>query len=156
MERKPFMAINDLSRIFHHRLRALADEVGINESYRHLLFHLSRGEGMTQLELARVCRLKPPTISVTLQKMEAEGYVVRKPDENDLRAMRVYLTDKGRQFDIDSHKVVKALDAQAVKDMTEEEIRTMMELLDKMYFNITGEDPRERKRPHKHGGKCKK
>lgn len=154
-ERKPFMAINDLSRIFHHRLRALADGAGLNESYRHLLFHLSREDGVTQLELARSTNLKPPTISVTLQKMEREGYIERTPDENDMRAMRVYLTEKGRSFDVESRKVVTALDAQAVQGMSEEEIRTLMELLDRMYFNITGRDPKQKCCHKRNGGKSK-
>lgn len=156
MERRPFMEINDLSRIFHHRLRALAENVGINESYRHLLFHLSHGEGMTQLELARATGLKPPTISVTLQKMENDGYVTRVPDENDMRAMRVYLTDKGKEFEMESRRVVRAMDAQAKEGMTDEEIKTLMTLLDKIYFNLTGEDPKKRRCCRKNGGKCKK
>lgn len=156
MERKPFMAINDLSRIFHGRLRTLAESVGINESYRHLLFHLSHGEGMTQLDLAKATRLKPPTISVTLQKMENDGYVTRVPDENDMRAMRVYLTDKGKEFEAESRRVVRAMDAQAKEGMTDEEIKTLMILHDKIYFNLTGEDPKQRRCCRKNGGKCKK
>ena len=74
-EKKPFMVINDLSKIFHYKLRRLADESGLNESYRHILFHLVHKDGVTQLELARATNLRPPTISVTLQKMQEEGYV---------------------------------------------------------------------------------
>ena len=156
MERRPFMAINDLSRMFHHRLRSLADSVGINESYRHLLFHLSHGEGMTQLELAKATGLKPPTISVTLQKMENDGYVIREPDENDMRAMRVYLTDKGKEFESESRRVVRAMNSQAMEGMSEDEIKTLMTLLDKIYFNLTGEDPKARRCCRKNGGNCKK
>ena len=156
MERKPFMVINDLSRIFHGRLRSLAENVGINESYRHLLFHLYHGEGMTQLELAHATRLKPPTISVTLQKMENDGYVIRVPDENDMRAMRVYLTDKGKEFEAESRRVVRAMNSQAMEGMNDEDIKILMDLLDKIYFNLTGEDSKARRCCRKQGGKCKK
>lgn len=111
---------------------------------------------MTQLELARATGLKPPTISVTLQKMENDGYVTRVPDENDMRAMRVYLTDKGKEFEMESRRVVRAMDAQAKEGMTDEEIKTLMTLLDKIYFNLTGEDPKKRRCCRKNGGKCKK
>ena len=156
MERKPFMAINDLSRVFHHRLRALAEEAGVNESYRHLLFHLSRNEGVTQLELARATRLKPPTISVTLRKMEEDGYVVRESDENDLRAVKVFLTEKGRAFEAESRRVVRTMDAQAREGLSEEDVATLMNLLDRIYFNLTGEDPKQHKCCRKNGGNCKK
>ena len=139
-ERKPFMAINALSKIFHNNIHALAEEFGLNDSYRHLLFHLAHGDGMTQLQLARATNLKPPTVSITLQKMEAEGYVERRQDEMDLRAVRVYLTDKGRAFDDASRKLVDMIDQKAMEGFSANEIRVLMELLDRIYDNLTEQD----------------
>lgn len=155
--RKPFITINELSRIFHNRMCALADEHGLNESYRHLLFHLAHDDGMTQLELARSARLKPPTVSVTLQKMEEEGYVERHCDENDRCATRVYLTEKGKRFENESHKLVESIDARALDGMTDEETKALMELLGKVYYNLTGETVQDKfARCEKRGGKTRK
>ncbi len=144
VERKPFMAINDLSKIFHNRMRRLAEDQGMNESYRHLLFHLSHKDGVTQLDLANLTHLKPPTISVTLRKMEQEGYVRRQQDENDQRAVRVFLTDKGKEFNRSSKKLIDSLDKQVVEGISNVEIKQLLDLLDRMYYNLTGEDPKER------------
>lgn len=153
-ERKPFMAINALSHIFHSSIRDLGEAQGLNESYRNLLFHLSREDGVTQLDLSRMTHLKPPTISVTLTKMEAEGYIERKTDENDRRAVRVFLTEKGKAFESASRKLVKSLDARSLEGMSDEEVATLMELLDRIYFNLTGERPEDKcKRTAKRGGK---
>ena len=150
-EKHPFMAINGLSKIFNNRIHALANDLGINESYRHLIFHLSRGDGITQLDLAQQTNLKPPTISITLKKMEREGFVTRVQDENDMRAVRVYLTEKGREVSRESKKLVDTIDHEAVKDLTTEEISQLISLLDRVYTNLTGEQPYARK-CRKHGG----
>ena len=144
VERKPFMAINDLSKIFHNRIRKLAEDEGMNESYRHLLFYLAHKDGVTQLELAKRTNLKPPTISVTLRKMEQEGYVRRQQDEIDQRAVRVYLTDKGKEFNRSSKKLINSLDKQIVEGISNLEIKQLMDLLDRMFYNLTGEDPQDR------------
>lgn len=82
-EKKPFMVINDLSKIFHYKLRRLADESGLNESYRHILFHLVHKDGVTQLELARATNLAPAPSSVSrCRKCKEEGYVERRPGRN--------------------------------------------------------------------------
>ena len=44
-EIKPFMLINELSKIFHNKMRTHAESSGVNERYRHLLFHLARNDG---------------------------------------------------------------------------------------------------------------
>ena len=134
--KKPFMVINDLSKIFHYKLRRLADESGLNESYRHILFHLVHKDGVTQLELARATNLRPPTISVTLQKMQEEGYVERRRDETDLRSTRVFLTDRGRAFDDASRKLVESIDTAATKGFTEDEITLLMNLLGRIRENV--------------------
>ena len=93
------MVINELSKLFHDRVRTECDKNGIPSGYRHVLFYLAREDGISQLELVKRTHLKAPTISVSLQKMESEGLVIRKPDDNDQRMIRLYLTEKGKKLD---------------------------------------------------------
>jgi len=156
-EKTPFMVIHDLSKIFHCRLRRLAEESGLNESYRHILFHLSHQDGVTQLDLAEMTRLKPPTISVTLQKMQEEGYVERKRDEEDLRNTRVFITERGRAFNETAKNLVESLDATAIAGFNEEEIKQLMAMLVRIRENLVPKDwgyaKKYRHRPHtNHGG----
>lgn len=73
--------------------------------------------------------------------MEEEGYVKRIPDDIDLRAVRVYMTEKGKAFDEASRQLVQTMDREAVKDMSIEEIEQLMSLLDRIFFNLTGKKP---------------
>lgn len=136
----PMMLVNEIARVSRGVVRS--KEGNMPESYRQLLFHLAMKDGRTQLELVHATRFKAPTVSVTLQKLEQEGYVIRKPDEKDLRQVRVYLTEKGRRHDDDIKEALKLLDEKVMKDFSEKEIRYLKELLTRMRNNIfDGERP---------------
>lgn len=131
------MRINDVSKLHRDIVRRFSDSDGLPQSYRILLFHLSRLEpGVTQLTLVKAAHLKPPTVSVTLQKMEADGLVTRKSNENDLRQTLVYLTDKGRGIDENIRESFKNGDSIAVAGLTDEESKTLCKLLDKVIDNL--------------------
>ena len=90
----PLMEINHISKMFGTHMRHAADEKGIPSGYRAPLFHLSHHpEGLTPIELAKKTHLTAPTISVTLQKMERDGYTRRVASDTDQRSFKVFLTD---------------------------------------------------------------
>ena len=130
-EYNAMMRINDISKLHRDMVRRNSDDDGLPSSYRLLLFHLSQLDpGVTQLTLVKAAHLKPPTVSVTLQKMEADGLVIRKSNEHDLRQTLVYLSDKGRAINEKIHASFVNGDAIAIAGLTEDEKRTLCKLLD--------------------------
>lgn len=68
----------------------------------HTLKAIAQNEGVTQKQLTdEMFRTKGAT-SVMIQKLEKKGLVTRRPDEEDARLTRLYLTDEGRKVN-DSH-----------------------------------------------------
>lgn len=63
-----------------------------------ILALLSENEGMSQREIAAKLNTKPPTVNVTVRRLEKRGYVCRQADEKDQRATKVFLTDMGREI----------------------------------------------------------
>lgn len=133
------MMINGISREFESRMRSGCERKGIKSSYRQIIFHLAREDGLSQLELVRRIRFKPPTISVTVQSMESEGYVLRKPDPDDSRIIRVYLTDKGRQTDKQIFRTIQRTEKEFTAAIPEEDLRELRGYLEKIIDNIRGE-----------------
>lgn len=143
----PMMLIHEVCHLMGDKIRRGGDNYPIvQRSGRLLMMELSREDGRTQLELVKVTHLKAPTISVTLQKLEAEGYVTRKPDENDLRAMRVYLTDQGKALEEGLKQHVEREEDAAASVLTEEECETLCELLLKIRSNILVELEKDEKK----------
>lgn len=134
MRHNPMWLIHEIDRLTHERIKTNAPPM--QRSCRMILMHLARMDNITQLDLVRATHLKAPTVSVCLQKMESEGYVARQPDEHDMRAVRVFLTDKGKEFDSRVISKIQEQEQRVSDCLTEEEKRTLIGLLTKIRTNL--------------------
>ena len=134
----PIKFCNEISRLFRATMRQSDDSEGVmSQPGAHLvLSRLAVSDGIPQLELVRATHLRPPTVSVILQKMEAKGLVERTSDEHDRRAVRVTLTEAGRALDRKNIETIKRIDAVALRDLDENEVAALMVLLPKIRDNL--------------------
>jgi DNA-binding MarR family transcriptional regulator len=79
------------------RLRQQA-EPGITASQLSILATVDRHGAMTLSDLAQHERVTPPTITATMGRLEAAGYVTRETDAADKRVTRISLSRDGRRF----------------------------------------------------------
>ena len=132
----PVSLSNDIAKLFDAQMRLEMLKNGMRTSYRHLLHPLCVKDGVTQLDLVKITKLKAPTVSTTLRNMEADGLVTRETDKDDARATRVYITEKGRDID----KKIRAGNAKIEKAflaaLVAEEKEQLTELLRKMKESI--------------------
>ena len=68
--------------------------------------------------------------------MENEGYITRVADVKDKRAIRVALSEKGREFDREHLRRLSTNDHQAVVGLSAEEQKTLETLLLRMRDNL--------------------
>ena len=92
---------------------------------------------MTQLELAKRTHLSAPSISVTLQKMESAGLIFRRTNPKDQRATLVYLTEQGYMTDRKVIRLTRETERELLKDISKQELATILPLLLRMYRNLT-------------------
>lgn len=130
------MMINETSKLFGDRMRRETANHGINGRYRPVLMHLSKNEGITQLDLVNMTHLTAPSLSVTLQKMESEGLIRREVDSRDMRQIKLYLTDDGKILDKKLRCIAKEFDALCMSGISEEEVRITKECLKKIIENM--------------------
>ena len=62
------------------------------------LFGLYIRDGRKQQELADIIGIDKAAVTRALSRLEQSGYIYRRADDNDRRAIRVYLTPKGRKL----------------------------------------------------------
>lgn len=135
-EAPPSMLVNELSKLFNDRMRQKTEALGMADGWRRMFFHLSHNESLTQQELVRKTHLSAPAVSVTLQKMEAEGLVSRQSVPEDQRTTQVRLTPAGHAA---NRKVISAIhdtEREMLKGVTPEEIAAIRPVLEKMYQNL--------------------
>lgn len=132
------MELAATSKRLHDCLRKAGEQVGLSQSYRGILFHLGHEDGLTQWELAKRTNVSPPTVSVSLQKMERAGLLERRTDENDQRSVRVYLTEEGHALNDRIYTEFYKVDMQLEAGFSQEEKKMIRRIFAKMNENLEG------------------
>jgi DNA-binding MarR family transcriptional regulator len=108
-------------RLKHARIHTLLEALGLYRGQPSVLQALWEQEGLMHTELARRLQVQPATITKMLQRMEKAGFVARRPDPDDQRVSRVYLTETGRAVRADVQQVWRQLEEEAFAGFTLEE-----------------------------------
>lgn len=97
----PKMLLGPIAHIYRSHLAYMAKELeayGVGSGQFEFLLFLYHKDGVSQETLAKVLKVSKATSARAIHNLEKEGYVYRQRDENDLRAYRVYLTEKGKEM----------------------------------------------------------
>ena len=88
--------IMEISRMYVEKCFGKLKGLGIHPRQMPILAVLWKEDGCSQKELASQLGVKPPTVTVSIQRLEKIGIIVRKQDEKDQRISRIYLTEEGK------------------------------------------------------------
>ena len=130
-----------LKRTFHAFNDAVKRKVyrsNINFTNFCILTYLNRNlhcenKKKKKKDICSFTSLKAPTISLTLQNMEQDGYICRSKSNKDSRITFVQLTTKGKEQADMMKLFFQNTDSQIVSKMSKEEYETLCFLLDKIY-----------------------
>lgn len=86
--------MKDVSRRYVARFERHAEEVSLTLMQCKVLLHLSKNEGASQVRLCELTDVEPMMMVRILDRMEADKLLERRPDPDDRRARRLYLTRK--------------------------------------------------------------
>jgi MarR family transcriptional regulator, transcriptional regulator for hemolysin len=84
--------LNDVARLLRTYADFKAAQFGITRAQWAVLVRLDRHEGLNQSELAETLDLQPITLTRLLDKLSDSGLIERRPDPEDRRAKRLFLT----------------------------------------------------------------
>lgn len=90
------VSVIDVARMLKTYADQRARQLGISRAQWTVLIRLDRCEGLKQSELADVLDLQPISLTRLLDRLAANGFIERRPDPNDRRANRLYLTPAAR------------------------------------------------------------
>jgi DNA-binding MarR family transcriptional regulator len=117
-----------LTREFEQRFAPL----GIHAGQDRLLEELWHEDGLRQSELIGQLSVEPPTVTGILQRMERDGLIERRPDSENRRVQRVYLTEAGRQLEKPVRKVWREVESTFLSDLSASDRRQLLDLLAKL------------------------
>lgn len=134
--------VNYLSRLVRKSFNEVVAQQGLFSGQQDILFALVENEGITQSSLASQMNVAPATISVSVKRMEKNGFIIKKQDELDARIIRLYPTEKARLVPERIHAHMEALEKSICSGMTQEETEQLSDLLDLAINNLKkGSEP---------------
>jgi len=122
-----------------HRQRAEAalNKLGVHTGQEMILLQLWNEQGIPESQFAAFMGVQPPTATKMLQRMERAGLIERRPDLEDARISRVYLTERGRALEQPVLKVWRQLEAQTVAGLSPTERALLRRLLMQVSANLS-------------------
>ena len=117
-----------IDRRFMGKCFGQMQELGIYPGQIPVLGLLAYKDGLSQREIAEHLRIKPPTVNVTVQRLEKAGFLYREADEKDQRISRIYLTEKGKQ--------AKENEKSLLDGLSETELCLLRRMLEQITENI--------------------
>lgn len=123
--------VREVNRLHFTMFHQVSNKFGLGKGQPPVLKYLSVNDGCKQSEIARMEHLTAATVTVMLQTMEKNGLIERKTDENDLRIMRVYITDKGREMLKNCDETIENMEKAIYEDFSDKELEEFGRLLEK-------------------------
>lgn len=116
-------------------------ETGLYAGQDGVILALAEADGLTAGALAARLGVKAPTMTRTIGRLEAQGFVERRPDGADGRLTVVHLTEAGRASLGQILDAGRTSERQAADGLSEKEVRTLLKLLRAVDENLHGDRP---------------
>jgi DNA-binding MarR family transcriptional regulator len=132
--------LNDVARLLRRNFNRCVQDLGLTQAQWQALAHIARKQGMKQSQLAEILEVQPISVARLIDRMEAAGWVERRPDASDRRAINLYLTDKSDPILNKMRKHATEVRARALAGIPVKEQQLMMEKLLLMRENLAGDN----------------
>jgi DNA-binding MarR family transcriptional regulator len=86
------IAVHEVARATRRSFDRRARALGYTQSQWRVLWGIAKAEGTSQAALADSLEMQPIALARIVDRMEEAGLVERRPDPNDRRAVKLFLT----------------------------------------------------------------
>ncbi|MBN9071068.1 MAG: MarR family transcriptional regulator [Rhizobiales bacterium] len=116
------------SRLLDHGFYAGQDQI---------MLALSELDGQTPGQLAARLGVRPPTITKTINRLQAQGVLDKRSSDADARQAHVFLTERGRDAIRAIEKSVRKTEKQAFRGLDKKEQKALGKLLARIEGNLS-------------------
>lgn len=130
--------LHSAARLSRTALAARLLTHGFYAGQDQIMLALSQEDGQTPGQLAARLGVRPPTITKTINRLQAQGFLDKKPSENDARQAHIFLTEPGQDMIKSIEKSVKKTEKQALKGLDKKDQKALAKLLARIEANLSG------------------
>lgn len=135
--------IQSTARLARTELAARLLAHGFYAGQDQIMMALDEEDGLTPGQLAQKLGVRPPTITKTINRLQAQGFVEKGASQTDARVAHVSLTEAGRDAIGEITKSVKKTEKAALRGLDKKERKTLQKLLRRVEANLAGGTPAE-------------
>ncbi|MEZ5803323.1 MAG: MarR family transcriptional regulator [Rhizobiaceae bacterium] len=129
--------LQSATRLARTALAARLLDHGFYAGQDQIMLALSQLDGQTPGQLAGKLGVRPPTITKTINRLQAQGVLDKRASEEDARQAHIFLTERGREAIRAIEKSVRKTEKQAFKGMDKKEQKTLAKLLARVESNLS-------------------
>ena len=128
--------VGDISRLMRRAYRERQQRSALTVAQARTLVHVARREGVRQIDLADTLEVQPITLARLIDQLAQRGLVERRPDPNDRRAYRVYLTRAAAPHLDAIEEVAASIRSDALRGLDGREAARVIDALHRIHDNL--------------------
>jgi len=136
LERSLGFLLGDSSRLLRKSFDRRARAMGMTRAQWRVIAILRRNEGINQTALADIMDIEPITLGRHIDRLEESDWVERRPDPDDRRAWRIFLTDKAQPVLAELEQLAISVRDDAMIDFTDAERERFIDDLIRIKGNL--------------------
>ena len=128
--------VHDVSRLRRRVVDRALKPLGVTRSQWWILAFLSRSDGMSQVALAEELDLGKVALGQLIERLEKTGLVSRRPDEQDRRVKRIYLTKRSHALIARIRDSVSVTESEILENIDAADLKATVRALRGMKENL--------------------
>lgn len=132
--------LNDVTLLLRKHFDRRAVKFGLTRAQWRALKWLHRRPGMRQNELAEQLDMEPIAVGRVIDRLQAAGFVERRPDPKDRRAWRLHDTEQARGVVDDMEDIARGLRSDATRGIGADDLEHMLATLERIKENLQALD----------------
>jgi DNA-binding MarR family transcriptional regulator len=129
--------LHSAARLSRTALAAKLLAHGFYAGQDQIMLALDAEDGQTPGKLAERLGVRPPTITKTINRLQAQGFLEKRSSEEDARQANIFLTVTGRDAIKAIEKSVRKAEKQALKGLDKKDQKALAKLLGRIESNLS-------------------
>ena len=130
--------INHAARLGRTMLAARLLKLNLYAGQDQLMLALAHQDGLTPSALAAEIGVRPPTVTKTISRLLAQGFLTKAESAEDARQAHIFLTDSGRAAIMGIEKSIRKTEKRALDGFDKKDRKQFAKYLRKMTANLGG------------------
>ncbi len=128
--------LSDVTLLFRKHFDRRAVRFGLTRAQWRAIKMLHHREDLRQNELAEFLEMEPIAVGRVIDRLQAAGFVERRPDPRDRRAWRLHLTEQAHRVMDDMQEISRGLRRDATQGISAQDLEQALAVIGRIKDNL--------------------